>query len=40
MSLAQPAEMKKYLAAGAKKDRGDDFRRNIELNKKWASEGK
>ena len=33
------AEMKLYLAAGAKKDRDDDLRRNFEHNKKWASEG-
>ena len=34
------SDMNTYLAAGAKKDRGDELRRNIELNKKWASEGK
>ena len=34
------SEMKTYLDGGAKKDRDDDLRRNIELNKKWASEGK
>jgi hypothetical protein len=32
--------MKTYLDGGAKKDRGDDLRRNIELNKTWTSEGK
>jgi arylsulfatase A-like enzyme len=34
------SDMKVYLAGGAKKDRGDELRRNIELNKKWAGEGK
>ena len=34
------SDMKVYLAGGAKKDRDDELRRNIELNKKWASEGK
>jgi hypothetical protein len=32
--------MRVYLGGGAKRDRDDELRRNIELNKKWASEGK
>jgi arylsulfatase A-like enzyme len=34
------SDMKVYLGGGASKDRTDELRRNIELNKKWASEGK
>jgi hypothetical protein len=34
------SDMKVYLAGGATKGGGDELRRNIELNKKWASEGK
>jgi arylsulfatase A-like enzyme len=34
------SDMTVYLAGGAKKDGGDELRRNIELNKKWANEGR
>ncbi len=34
------SDMKAYLAGGGKKDNADELRRNIELNKKWAAEGK
>jgi hypothetical protein len=34
------SDMKVYLAGGGKKAKNDELIRNIELNKKWASEGK
>lgn len=34
------SDMKVYLAGGGKKAQSDELRRNIELNRKWASEGK
>jgi arylsulfatase A-like enzyme len=34
------SDMKVYLGEGTKKKVNDDLKRNIELNKKWASEGK
>jgi arylsulfatase A-like enzyme len=34
------SDMKAYLAGGGKKAKNDELIRNIELNKKWASEGK
>jgi hypothetical protein len=34
------SDMKVYLAGGGKKAKNDDLIRNIELNKKWANEGK
>ncbi len=34
------SDMKTYLGGGAKKATNDELQRNIDLNKKWASEGK
>ena len=35
------SDMKVYLGGGAKKkEPNEELRRNIELNKKWAAEGK
>ena len=34
------SDMKVYLGGGAKKDKNEELLRNIELNKKWAQDGK